>query len=402
MNANADRRHDIDALRALAFGLLILYHVGMFYVSWGWHVKSQHVAGWLEPLMILVNQWRMPLIFLISGLAVNFLLGEGGRKRLTYRGFAWSRLRRLLVPLIFGMLVIVPPQAYYEALRNHATEPGYLAFLARYFSISTWPEGAFAGSDTGITWNHLWYLPYLLAYTLALIPLAVVLDGPARRLRDGFRGLRGLALVLVPVALLMPIGIWVYPRFPYIDHGLTGDWYAHAMYGTIFLYGFLIGRDGGLWSEMARLRWWTLGLAVLTYAAVMASIEIVPDDPSTPLETAQVFVIYLNRWTWLLVVLGWGHALLNRPARWLNYANRAVYPWYVLHQTVTVVAGVWLSRLTLGAVAEPVLLIAFTAAGCAAVMFVVERWLPWLGPALGMKRPRPTAARSAASAGTAH
>ena len=65
------RRHDIDALRAIAFGLLILYHVGMFYVPWDWHVKSVHIAPWLETPMLLLNQWRMPLVFMVSGLAVN-------------------------------------------------------------------------------------------------------------------------------------------------------------------------------------------------------------------------------------------------------------------------------------------------------------------------------------------
>ena len=119
------RRHDIDALRAIAFGLLILYHVGMFYVPWGWHVKSEHIAPWLQAPMMVLNQWRMPLVFLISGLAVNFLLGEGDRRRMGYGAFAWLRVKRLLVPLIFGMLLIVPPQAYLEALANGATEPGY-------------------------------------------------------------------------------------------------------------------------------------------------------------------------------------------------------------------------------------------------------------------------------------
>ena len=51
--ALAGRRHDIDALRVCAFGLLILFHIGMFYVPWDWHVKSGHVAGWLELPMML-------------------------------------------------------------------------------------------------------------------------------------------------------------------------------------------------------------------------------------------------------------------------------------------------------------------------------------------------------------
>jgi peptidoglycan/LPS O-acetylase OafA/YrhL len=379
------RRHDIDALRAIAFGLLILYHVGMFYVPWDWHVKSVHLAPWLETPMLLVNQWRMPLVFLISGLAVNFLLGEGHAPRIGYRRFAWLRIRRLGWPLVFGMLVVVPPQAYFEALRNGAADPGYLSFLWRYFSLQDWPEGAFAGSDIGITWNHLWYLPYLLLYTLVLAAILSWFHGVVARLRAGFRRLRGLALVLVPVMLLMPIGIWVYPRFPYISHDLVSDGYAHAMYGTFFVYGYLIGRDAGLWADMARLRWRTTALAVLTFGVLRGYVAITPPDTSGVFDAALAFVVYLNRWTWLLVVLGWGHRLLNRPMPWLAYANRAVYPWYVLHQTLIVAAGAGLSSLGLGPVVEPVLLILVTVAGCAACMAFVERWAPWLGPAIGMK-----------------
>jgi peptidoglycan/LPS O-acetylase OafA/YrhL len=384
----SSRRHDIDALRAIAFGLLILYHVGMFYVPWGWHVKSEHIAPWLQTPMMVLNQWRMPLVFLISGLAVNFLLGEGDKRRMSYGPFAWLRVKRLLVPLIFGMLLIVPPQAYFEALANGATEPGYPAFLWHYFTFQGWPEGAFAGSDPGITWNHLWYLPYLLFYTLVLAGLLSVLGRPMAALRGAFRRLRGLSLVLVPVALLMPIGIWIFPLFPYISHDLLTDGYAHAMYGTFFLYGYLLGRDPGLWAEMARLRWVVLPLAVSAFVLLRGMSEIAPGGNNEAFNTALTFVIYLNRWSWLLLVLGWGHHWLNWPMAWLNYANRAVYPWYVFHQTVIVVAGVWLSGLGLGPVVEPVVLVLLTVLGCAGGMYLVERWVPWLGVGVGLKSRR--------------
>ena len=382
------RRHDIDALRVLAFGLLILYHLGMFYVSWGWHVKSAYQADWLEPLMLLVNQWRMPLIFLISGLAVSLLLGEGGRPRAGYDAFARSRTRRLMLPLLFGMAVIIPPQAYFEALGKHVIEPGYLAFLWRYFSFGGWPDDAFAGSHIGITWNHLWYLPYLLMYTLALIPLAAFMAGRGKRIRDSFQSLRGPWLVLVPLLPLMAWGYWVYPRFPYISHDLVTDGYAHAMYGTFFLYGYLIGRDPGLWSELKRLRWWTLGMAFLGYGLFMAGREILADSTDGAAETAFLFVLYLNRWVWILAALGWGHHLLNRPFRWLPYARTAVYPWYILHQTITVTAGYYLYRLGLAPATEGALLLIITLGGCTLIHHYLVLRIGWLGPLMGYTPPR--------------
>jgi len=378
-----DRRHDIDALRVLAFGLLILFHVGMFYVSWDWHVKSPHASTALEPVMLLVNQWRMPLVFLVSGLAASLMLGEGPRPRVGYGRFAVSRARRLLIPLLFGMAVIVPPQAYFEALYRQAIEPGYLAFLWRYFSFAGWPPGAFAGWEIGITWNHLWYLPYLLLYTLALVPVAWLLNGPGRGLRQSVCGLRGLWLFLLPLLPLMAWGLWVYPRFPYIRHDLLTDGYAHALYGTFFLYGYLLGKDPGLWSELRRLRWISLAVGIVGYLAFMSARAILPEDGDGPAQVAFLFILYLNRWAWIMAALGWSHHLLNRPMPWLSYARHAVYPWYILHQSITVAAGFTLAQLGLAPLPEGLLLLAVTLGGCALVHHYLVRRIRWLGPLMG-------------------
>lgn len=64
-----ERRVDLDWVRIAAFCLLILYHVGMFYVPWNWHIKSAHPVAALEPLMLALNPWRLALLFLVSGVA---------------------------------------------------------------------------------------------------------------------------------------------------------------------------------------------------------------------------------------------------------------------------------------------------------------------------------------------
>ncbi|MEQ7420109.1 acyltransferase family protein [Xanthomonas campestris pv. campestris] len=100
------RRHDLNWLRVIAFGLLLLYHVGMYYVTWDWHVKSRTTHLMLEPLMLLSSPWRMSLLLLISGVATAFML------RSRPEGLLYRRSRQLLLPLLFGMAVIVPPQSY--------------------------------------------------------------------------------------------------------------------------------------------------------------------------------------------------------------------------------------------------------------------------------------------------
>ena len=380
MPARPGRRYDIDVLRVFAFALLILYHVGMFYVAdWGWHVKSAYTSEWLQYPMLFSNQWRMSLLFVISGLALSFVWGRYSPGRLALR-----RSWRLLVPLVFGMAFVVAPQPYYEALSKGIIEPGFIDFMARYLSFQDFPGEAWGGEDIITwTWNHLWYLPYLLLYTLLLIPLAMLLDGPLAPLRRGFRSLRGAWLVVVPVVPLMVYGLFVFPAFPFINHSLLGDWYAHAMYGTLFLYGFLIGNDQGLWDELRRLRRPLLAVAVLAFAALLATRALAGDDAGKAAEIAAMAVLYLNRWLWILTLFAWGYTLLNRPMPWLAYATRAVFAWYILHQTITVTIGFELARLQLGPVLEPLLVLAGTILGCALGYELIRR-VPVLRPLFGV------------------
>jgi hypothetical protein len=162
------------------------------------------------------------------------------------------------------------------------------------------------------------------------------------------------------------------------------DWYMHAMYGTFFLLGFLIGRDEGLWQEFSRLRFVTLTGAVVMF--VLLNL------------TDNMLVIYLNRWLWLLAVLGWGYRYLNRPRKWLPYATEAVYPWYILHQTITVVLGYQLARMSLGPVIEPLLVLAGTIGGCYALHEFVIRRTRLLRPLFGLSASRASGTRSRTSA----
>ncbi|MGB5628811.1 MAG: acyltransferase family protein [Woeseiaceae bacterium] len=375
------RRYDIDALRVFAFSLLILYHVAMFYVAdWGWHIKSAYQAEWLQFPMVLVNQWRMSLLFIISGLAVSFVW-----QRYTPGRFALRRIYRLLLPLVFGMAFIVAPQCYYEALGKGIIEPGFGKFMLQYLTFQDFPGDAWGGEEIiGWTWNHLWYLAYVLLYSLVLIPLAVLFDGPLKRVRSGFRALRGIWIWAVPVALLMVYGTFVYPKFPYISHALIDDWYAHVMYFTFFLIGYLVGRDEGFWGELERMRWVTLVSAIVFFGLFMTRESLIPEDSFVLADKVQALIVYSNRWLWIIAIFGWGHRLLNRPSAWLSYATGAVYPWYILHQTITIVIGANLARYSLGPVVEPALVLGGTIAGCFVLYEFVIRRVRVLQPLFGV------------------
>jgi membrane-bound acyltransferase YfiQ involved in biofilm formation len=376
------RRYDIDFLRVFAFILLILYHVTMLYAEGeGWHVKSAYQTDALAIPRLLVNQWRMPLLFIISGLAISFIW-----HKYTAGQFAAKRISRLMVPLLFGMAFVVAPQCYYEALSKGLIEPGFLKFMGQYLTFQDFPGEAWAGEEQiHWTWNHLWYLPYLLLYTLLLIPIAKLLDGPLSGFRTWFQNLRGAWIVVVPLIPLMIYGSFVYPSFPYISHALIDDGYAHAMYFTFFLIGYLIGRDTGFWQELVRIRKATLGLAIIFFVLFMLRVEFMPDDPSLIVDQAAMLVTYANRWLWIVTIFGWAHHLLNRPMKYLPYATEAVFSWYILHQTIIVVVGYKLGDLAVGPVLEPILVIIATFGGCFLIHEYIIRRTRFLRPLFGLK-----------------
>nr|WP_296018059.1 acyltransferase family protein [uncultured Acidovorax sp.] len=374
-----DRRHDIDALRALAFALVIIYHVAMYYVAdWHWHLKSPHAAEWLQAPMRALNLWRMDLVFLVSGLAFGFV-----RQGQTVPRLVVLRSWRLLVPLAFGMAVVVPYQPYAQGVANGLIAPGFGDFLRRYYAGSTWPAGAFDGWEAGITWNHLWYLAYLWVYTVvlaALLPLAESAAG--QRVRHAFTQLRGNALVLWPVLPLALYSALMWPSFP-PTHDLIHDGWLHAVYFTVFVYGYWIGLDAGLWSELVRLRWRTLGLALGLLVLYLALRDWAQQHGLRAARVPLRVLADVYLWTALLAILGWAHHRLNRPWPWLRWANESVYPWYLLHQTAIIVLAVRLAPAQLGPVVEPLALVGGTVGLCWGLTAVV-RCVGWLRPLFGL------------------
>jgi peptidoglycan/LPS O-acetylase OafA/YrhL len=377
------RRHDIDALRAIAFAFLILYHLAMLYVAeWPWHLKSHETFYWLQPVMIGLNRWRMDLIFLISGVAAGFLLKPGASGR-----FAWQRTLRLFVPLVFGMAVVVPIQPYAQGVANGLVEPGLGTFIVRYYTGYAWPPHAFDGWEHGFTWNHLWYLAYLWVYTLVLALFAGPLANRAGvRAKAAFLGLRGWALLVLPAVPLFLYTVVLQPVFP--DNGdFIHDWYRNAVYFTVFLYGYALSRDAGAWAELVRLRRPALACAAWVLLAYYMLVLWLPDDAAWPLQALVWALRNLYIWTVICAILGWSAHALNRPFRWLPWANESVYPWYLLHQSLIVGLAFVLVPLKLASPLEAALVLAGTVLGCFAVTEGVRR-IDWLRPLFGLKRAR--------------
>ncbi len=387
-----DRRFDLDWVRILAFGLLIFYHVGMYYVTWDWHVKSPSASSAFEPLMMLTSPWRLSLLFLVSGVATGYLLSRQG-----VRGFLGQRSTRLLLPLVFGMAVIVPPQSYLEVVEKIAYPGGYAEFWRLYI---TGYHGFCRRTNCLLvpTWNHLWFVAYLWVYTLLLYVVVRVMPAAipwSRRIAE--RHLAGAGAVLWPILFLAIVRVALVGRFE-ATHALVDDWYNHALYLPVFLAGFAMAGTEAPWNAIERARWPALGFAIVGWAFLCAYFGIYSDDASPPPEAIMTFqrVVYgAEQWLAIVAILGFARRHLARDSAARRYLTTAIFPVYILHQTVIVVLAHALKPAHLNPGVEALLLVLVTFAVCFLCYEGVRR-VALLRPLFGLARER--AARPALAA----
>ncbi|MFI4929755.1 MAG: acyltransferase family protein [Burkholderiales bacterium] len=373
----------LDWLRIGAFALLVLYHVGMYYVSWEFHVKSPHAGPALEPWMRLSSPWRLSLLFLISGAATSFMLQRDGASG----PLLASRSKRLLWPLLFGMAVIVPPQSYFEVVQQHGYAGSFFDFMRLYAS----GYGGFCKGDGRClilpTWNHLWFVAYLFVYTLVLWSLLRLAPRALEAIAAALaRALRGAALLWLPITVLALLRLALVDRYP-ATHALVGDWYLHATYLGVFIVGAAWARDPAAWQRCAEMRW-PAGVAALAAWGVMLALSTwVFGTPQ------QAHWLWLGRaafaamqWSAIVCALGFAKVHLNSDHRWRATLAECVFPVYIVHQTLLIAFAMALAPLRWPAALEGPLLVALTFSASLAAYFAVRR-VSWLRPWFGLTAP---------------
>jgi glucan biosynthesis protein C len=363
---------ELDWLRVLVFGLLIFYHVGMLYAEgWGWHYKSSYSSKFITNIMLWSNQWRMSLLFLISGAAVSFLLASQ-----PWGQFICKRVPILLLPLVFGMLVVVVPQVYVEANSKGIIDcPNFWNFWYAYLDQHS-PE--FVTHKTigsmQLTWNHLWFLPYLLAYTIIVWAVYPLLS--AASLAPFWLSLANKTpmwmVVVLPIVISYFIGLLLDEKNP-VTHNFIHDWFNHARSLLVFLIGFVLVRMPLIWSCFASLRWRFLLTALFTYSYILFSFNGGSLGDEQIAKTINRIFWTANGWFWMLALLAWAQHFFTKSNSVLRYLNGGVYCFYILHQTLIIVIAYFLVPKKLGALVEPLLIIFLVAIACVLLFEGIKR-----------------------------
>lgn len=357
------RRFDLDWLRVLALCVLVFYHIGMFYVyEWGWHIKSEQQSVWLQDIMILTNQWRMSLLFLISSMVLSLTIHKQSRVKGVIK-----RSSRLLVPLLFGMFVIVAPQVYVEATDQGLIDMGFWSFWLEYINTETHLLTEHHSVIGLLTWNHLWFLPYLWCYTLLLFALSPILEPLLARL-GSFR-YTPICLVILAVAVMSLIWLNLRREFP-VTHDLITDWYSHAKYFWVCVLGYLFARLQGFTQFLQNYRRVFLVGAVLLYGLLIADrhdyLQFLAThfDTSVTVRGIYALIVTGNHWCWLFAILGYASRYLSFNCPKLDVLNKGVMPSYMVHQTVIVLLAYGFTFVSTPIVVEVLLIVVLTFVSC--------------------------------------
>ncbi|MEH7119450.1 acyltransferase family protein, partial [Neobacillus vireti] len=159
-----NRRYDIDWLRNLGILLLFPFHSARVFDYWDpFYVKSNELSWELSWFIASTSYWFMPLLFWLAGSSTWYALQYRSNQQ-----YLKDRVSRLLVPFIFGLFFIVPPQGYLSLWQHNGDSPGnYFTFLKNYFLDFSDLSGYFGT----FTPAHLWFILYLFVFSLLALPL---------------------------------------------------------------------------------------------------------------------------------------------------------------------------------------------------------------------------------------
>lgn len=344
----AQRRYDIDWLRVIAIGLLLIYHVAIGFQPWG------RMVGFItsdEPLsslwlgMALLNIWRIPLLFFVSGMGVYFAMQSRSWKQLVQ-----ERTIRILLPFAFGMFVIVPI---------------HLLIWRSYY-----------GMDLKYNWapGHLWFLGNIFCYVLLLAPIFYLIKkyktGKTvslikKTLSQPWGLLLVLAALVAEVMLIKPIPFELYAM---TLHGFVLGFLA-------FFFGFCFVLCGDpFWKMIQQWRWLFLVLGLGLYVYRMGNLGAIHPG----------FLLASESLSWILSVLAFGSLHLTKPGKVLSYLSQAAYPVYILHMIFLYLGSHLLFPLNISVEFQFIGVVLITFGGSFGCFELIRR-INFLRPLFGLK-----------------
>ena len=344
-----ERRHDIDWLRVIAIGLLLIYHIAIIFQPWAMFIGFIRSDEFLEGLwkpMTMLNVWRIPLLFYVSGMGLYFAM----RKR-NWKQLLLERAKRIFLPFAFGFVAITTLHMF---------------IFQKYYDM---PLGYFPHA------GHLWFLGNIFAYVLLLLPLFFYLK---RNEKGRFK--KGLSVFMGnPVGPLLISLFFVLEAVavkPQLFSMYAQTWHGFFLGLLAFFFGFLFVYSGKtFWQTVLRWRWLYIGMATILFGIRYFIYATEAPGYFTAIESN----------CWIFGVFGLGYKYLNKPSKILSYLSQAAYPVYIIHMFVLYAGALFILPLEMPTLFKFIAMVAFTIVGCFIIYEFVLKRINLIRPLFGLK-----------------
>lgn len=344
-----ERRHDIDWLRVIAIGMLLIYHIAIIFQPWAMFIGFIRSDDLMEDLwkpMTMMNVWRIPLLFYVSGMGVCFAM----RKR-NWKELLLERSKRILLPFIFGMIAIVPLH--------------FLVFQDFYnLPLSYYAHPA-----------HLWFLGNIFVYVLILLPLLYFLKhARSNKFKDTLSVMMRHPLGPLSISIFFVLETILVKPAAFEMYAQT--WHGFFLGLLAFFFGYLFVYSGkSFWDTVLRWRRLYFGLALTLYVVRFLIFDL----------NAPGYFLAIESNCWIYAVFGYGYKYLNKPGAALTYLSQAAYPVYIIHMFVLYAGASLILPLEMPTILKFLSIVAFTAAGCFLIYEFIIRRIGFLRPLFGLK-----------------
>jgi glucan biosynthesis protein C len=339
------RLYYLDWLRVLAILMVFVYHSTRFFNMETWNVKNPIWYPWVEVWNRFATTWLLPLIFVISGASLFFAVGKGVGGTKGAGKFIKDKALRLLVPVVVCALTHASLQAYLNRLTHGEFGGSYFTYLPNYFLDDFDGMGA-----------HLWYLVVLFVFSVLLYPLLRWFGGRGQGALSKLGDLLSLPGAVYALALPAILLVVLFDYDNPVIYNNAG--WSILVYLWLTLAGFLAVSDERLQASIERLRWLSLPLGLVLAGSQFFLLTLQQYPAFGTWRNALGWgVRALGSWCFVLAILGIGRKYLNFNTPVLKYANEAVLPFYILHQTVLLSVGYFVVQWAIPAILKWVIIL---------------------------------------------
>ena len=318
----SERKYYIDNLRWMAILLLFPFHAAQIWSGGeysGFYIWS-HTNVPLYVFSTAVYPWYMTVLFTIAGISSRYSM----QKR-TKNQFLIERTRKLLIPFLFGVLVLVPVMTYIAEVFFNGYTGSYLQQYILFFTKFS----DLTGYHGGFSLAHFWFLLYLYVISLAALPIIFL----TKKYFPGSR-VSGVSYLLL---ILLFIPEWLCQYILNIAGKSLGQ------FMILFLFGYFILSEESVLQTIKRCRLISLALCILSGSlyVYLYCFKNLRNEWMTGLYN-------FYGWMGIISLLGIGQSKLNFQNKLSRYLTRASFPLYILHMPVVVVVGFFVLSFPLG------------------------------------------------------